>query len=67
MWALEVATCTAFNWVQANAVAFDDSKSEMLHFHKSQTNEYNDATTVHLPNSTIVTPGMQGGRIDIVQ
>jgi hypothetical protein len=65
-WALEAATHTAFNWAQVNAVVFDDSKSEMLYFHKSRTDEHNDATNVHLPNGTIVTPGTQGGRMDVV-
>jgi hypothetical protein len=46
--ALEAAAHTAFNWAQANAVAFDNSKSEMLHFHKSRTDEHNDATNVRL-------------------
>jgi hypothetical protein len=64
--ALDAATHTAFNWAQVNAVAFDDSKSEMLHFHKSRTDEHNDATHVRLPNSTRVTPGTQGGKTDVV-
>jgi hypothetical protein len=65
--ALEAAARSAFNYAQANAVVFDHSKSEMLHFHKSQTDEHNDATNICLPNGTIVTPGMQGGRMDVVQ
>jgi hypothetical protein len=64
---LEVAACTTFNWAQVNAIAFDDSKLEMPYFHKSQTDEHNDATNVCLPNGTIVTPGMQGGRTDMVR
>jgi hypothetical protein len=32
---LEAAAKTAFDWAQNNAVAFDDSKSEMLHFHRA--------------------------------
>jgi hypothetical protein len=65
--ALEAAARTAFNWAQANAVAFDDSKSEMLHFHKSRTDEHNDGTNVRLPNGTIVTPGTEGGKTDVVR
>jgi hypothetical protein len=65
--ALEAATRTTFNWAQANAMACDDSKSEMLHFHQSRTDEYNDATNVCLPNGTIVTPGTQGGKTDMVR
>jgi hypothetical protein len=65
--ALEVATHTAFNWAQANAVVFNDSKSEMLYFHKSRTDEHNDTTNIRLPNGTIVTPGMQGGKTDVVR
>jgi hypothetical protein len=48
-------------------VVFEHSKSEMLHFHKSRTDEHNDATNVCLPNGTIVTPGIQGGKTDMVQ
>jgi hypothetical protein len=48
-------------------VAFDNTKSEMLHFHKSRTDEHNDTTNVCLPNGTIVTPGMQGGKTDMVR
>jgi hypothetical protein len=48
-------------------VAFDDCKLEMLHFHESRTDEHNDTTNVCLPNGTIVTPGMQGGRTDMVR
>jgi hypothetical protein len=33
---LEAGARTAFQWAQDNAVAFDDSKSEMLHFHRSR-------------------------------
>jgi hypothetical protein len=33
---LEVAARTAFQWAWDNAVAFDDAKSEMIHFHRSR-------------------------------
>jgi hypothetical protein len=34
--ALAVAARTAFQWARDNAVAFDDTKSEMLHFHQAR-------------------------------
>jgi hypothetical protein len=34
--ALEAAARTAFQWARDNTVAFDDAKSEMLHFHHSR-------------------------------
>jgi ribonuclease HI len=65
--ALEAAARTAFTWAQDNAVAFDDSKSELLHFHRARDDTHTTATNVQLPNGTIVTPGTKGGRRDIVR
>src|SRR5690606_26228260 len=45
----------AFDWADANAVAFDDPKSEMIHFHQKR----NFPATIHqlhLPNGTMVAP-----------
>src|SRR5690606_10925624 len=33
---LETAAGIAFDWADANAVAFDDPKSEMIHFHRQR-------------------------------
>jgi hypothetical protein len=43
---------TAFQWAEDNAVTFDDSKSELIHFQRG-----NKATfTVTLPNKTVIQP-----------
>jgi hypothetical protein len=65
--ALEAAARTAFKWANNNAVAFDDNKSELLHFHRTRQDTTPDAINVQLPNRTVVKPGMQGGRKDIVR
>jgi hypothetical protein len=64
--ALEKATQTAFKWANENAVAFNDSKSEMLYFHHACQDTTPDAINITLPNSMIVKPGTQGGKKDIV-
>jgi hypothetical protein len=64
---LEAAARTAFQWVQDNAVAFDDSKSEMLHFHRSRRDIITEETKITLPNGTVVEPGTRGGKNDIVR
>jgi hypothetical protein len=51
----------AFHWAEESAVAFDDEKSELLHFHWERQDEVSEATKVRLPNGTVVGPGMQGG------
>ena len=49
---LELVTKTAFQWAEDNAVTFDDSKSELIHFQRG-----NKATfTVTLPNKTVIQP-----------
>jgi hypothetical protein len=65
--ALEAATRTTFTWARDNAVAFDDSKSELLHFHRARDDTLTNATNVKLPNGTVVTPGTQGRPKDIVR
>ena len=49
----ENVTKTVFSWAEENAVTFDDSKTELIHFNKG-INSAND--TVTLPNNTIVKP-----------
>jgi hypothetical protein len=65
--ALEAAAKTAFDWAQNNPVAFDDSKSEMLHFHWARIDTHTEDTDIRLPNGTRVTPGTQGGWRDVVR
>jgi hypothetical protein len=64
---LEAAAQTAFAWAQENAVAFDDSKSELLHFHRARDDTHTSSMNVKLPNGTVVTPGTQGGPKDVVR
>jgi hypothetical protein len=53
---LEAAAQTAFAWAQDNTVAFDDSKSELLHFHHARDNTHTSSTNVKLPNGTVIMP-----------
>ena len=50
---LEKLIEVAFEWADQNAVQFDDSKSELIHFHKSCKAS---TTTVALPNGTVLHP-----------
>src|SRR5690606_14494452 len=36
---LEIAARTFFQWTSSNAVAFDESKSELLHFNRARSTE----------------------------
>jgi hypothetical protein len=65
--ALEVVARTAFQWVWGNAVAFDDAKSEMLHFHHSRRDIITEETKIWLPYGTVVEPGTRGGKSDVVR
>lgn len=49
---LERAAQVTFQWASDNAVAFDDSKSELLHFTRSRTEQ----PSLQLPNGTVVAP-----------
>ena len=49
---LERAAAITFEWAAANAVAFDDSKSELIHFTRSRR----PLQTLQLPNGTVVQP-----------
>ncbi len=48
---LKLATKTAFQWVKENAVTFDDSKSELIHFQREKSQE---TSTVTLLNDTVI-------------
>jgi ribonuclease HI len=63
---LEKATQTAFKWADENATTFDDSKSEKPHFHRARQDTPPDAINITLPNGTIMKPGTQGGRKDVI-
>ena len=43
----------AFSWADANAVQFDDSKSELIHFESKKIMSTNSIT---LPNGTVLKP-----------
>jgi hypothetical protein len=51
---LEAAARTAFQWVQDNAVVFDDAKSEMLHFHRPRQDTITKEIKIWLPHGTVV-------------
>jgi hypothetical protein len=65
--ALEVAARTAFQWARDNTVAFDDAKSEMLHFHHSRQDVVTEETKIRLPHGTVVELGTRGGKSDVVR
>jgi hypothetical protein len=65
--ALEVAARTAFQWAQDNVVAFDDAKSEMLHFHHSRQDIITEEIKIRLPHGMVVEPGTRGGKSDMVR
>jgi len=52
---LETAAGIAFDWADANAVAFDDPKSEIIHFHRQRNFTATDHQ-LRLPNGTMVVP-----------
>ena len=52
---LEQAANIAFEWADTNAVAFDDPKSELIHFHQQRHLVVKDHC-LRLPNGTLVTP-----------
>jgi hypothetical protein len=55
---LERVARTAFRWANENAVAFDDSKTELIHFHTRRAISSEPGTSVTLPNGTVIKPGM---------
>jgi hypothetical protein len=64
---LEVAAGTAFQWARDNTVAFDDAKSEMLHFHRARQDTITEEIKIWLPHGTVVEPGTKGGKKDVVR
>jgi ribonuclease HI len=50
---LEDIARTAFEWGDNNAVAFDDPKTELIHFHRQR---HSPQCSVTLPNGTIIKP-----------
>jgi hypothetical protein len=64
---LEAAARTAFQWAWDNAVAFDDTKSEMIYFHHSRWDIVTEETKIWLPHGTVVEPGIRGGKSDMVR
>jgi len=48
---LEKVTKSLFSWVKDNAVVFDDSKTELIHFNKDKETAI---STVTLSNNTII-------------
>lgn len=50
---LEKIAKKAFNWADKNAVKFDDSKTELIHFESAQFASQN---SVKLPNDTVIKP-----------
>ena len=53
---LEGAVATCFNWGRQNAVAFDDPKSELMHFYTARKEIKNPYVNVVLPNGTLIEP-----------
>ena len=53
---LEEAVATCFSWGADNAVAFDDPKSELMHFYKARKEIKNPYVSVVLPNGTNIEP-----------
>jgi hypothetical protein len=64
---LQAAARTAFTWAANNAVAFDDLKSKLLHFHHARNDTHSTETNITLPNGTSVMPGTKEGRKDVVR
>jgi hypothetical protein len=61
------AALIAFQWAAHNAVLFDVSKTELLHFHAKRDFTTKDDETVTLPNQTIISPGTKGVRPEVVR
>ena len=53
---LEVAAATCFMWGKGNAVAFDDPKSELMHYYKARKKVQNPSVNVILLNGTCIEP-----------
>lgn len=57
--ALKTVAKTVFDWADNNAVTFDITKTEMLHFHKARQDNITNKGKIKLPHGTIVSPGMR--------
>ena len=53
---LQEAAKTVFTWAEENAVQFDDSKSELIHFSRARREPTAEIT---LPNKTVIKPSTQ--------
>ena len=53
---LEEAVATCFEWGKENAIAFDDPKSELMHYYKARKKVENPYVNVVLPNGTCIEP-----------
>ena len=53
---LEEAVATCFMWGKENAVAFDNPKSELMHYYKARKKVQNPYVNVILPNGTCIEP-----------
>ena len=53
---LAEAASTAFRWAERNAVAFNNLKSELMHFTLKQKEDTSDSAKITLPNNTIISP-----------
>ena len=51
---LEEVVATCFKWGEENAVAFDDPKSELMHYYKARKKVENPYVNVILPNGTCI-------------
>src|SRR5437660_6578586 len=53
---LEEGVTTCFNWGKENAIAFDDPKSELMHFYNTRKEITDLYVNIVLPNGTIIEP-----------
>src|SRR5437588_1317200 len=53
---LEEGVTTCLNWWRENAIAFDDPKSELMHFYNARKEIIDPSVNIVLPNSTLIEP-----------
>ena len=53
---LEEGVTTCFDWGRENAVAFDDPKSELMHFYNTRKEITDPYVNIVLPNGTLIEP-----------
>src|SRR5204862_2894277 len=56
---LTKAARKAFQWADQNAVSFDDSKSELMHFTRRRELKGGNEMDILLPNGTRITPSQE--------